>query len=80
MQWPLCYVHKVGPVNTVSWRKGDHKALSLHEDLFAVSDVTFFARGVVTDEVPVLLQATLNSLRKKGREGGRQGKEIRKMD
>lgn len=42
------------------------------------SVATSFSRGVVTDEVPVLLWATLNSLRKGGREAEREGKEIRR--
>lgn len=55
--------------------------MSLHEDLSAVSVVTFFSRGVVTDESPVLLWATLNSLRKEGMKGGRRrGKRNQKKD
>lgn len=56
--------------------------MSLHADLLAASGVTFFSRGVVTDEVPVLLWATLNSLRKEGKEErrkeGRERREERK--
>lgn len=52
--------------------------MSFYEDLSAASVATSFSRGVVTDEVPVLLWATLNSLRKGGREAEREGKEIRR--
>lgn len=49
-----------------------------YEDLFVVSVVIFFFRGVVIDEVFVFLWVILNLLRKGGREVEREGKEIRR--